>query len=138
MIFERVTTPSINLRLAIIERALAVLQSRRRLGVVEIGCMFNEREGLSTFAVAQALKSRPGSVFASIEYDADHIDACKGLIAKRDPELLKHVDFYYGHSIDQLPKALASMPGRRPGPHRRRGTARDRLARAGGDRRVPV
>ncbi|HWO43091.1 MAG TPA: class I SAM-dependent methyltransferase [Candidatus Eisenbacteria bacterium] len=77
------------------------------LNVLEIGSMFNENEGLSTFIIADFLHRRVGGGrFVSIDYDVKHIQACKRLIADRNAALLDRVELRHGHSLHLLPTIL--------------------------------
>jgi len=77
------------------------------LNIVEIGCMFNEGEGLSTYLIADFLSKRPaGGKFVSIEYDQNHIEACKKIIQTRNSSLNKQVEYRHGHSLSILPEVF--------------------------------
>ncbi len=76
-------------------------QIAKRPRVVEIGCMFNEHEGLSTLILARA-----ASKFTSIEYDAQHIEASREILARHQAA---RVDFRCGHSLALLPEVIKEM-----------------------------
>jgi predicted O-methyltransferase YrrM len=77
------------------------------LHVLEVGSMFKEDEGLSTFLIAEFLHKRTsGGHFVSIDYDLDHIEACRKLIAARNPALCSRVELRHGHSVSLLPEIL--------------------------------
>lgn len=72
--------------------------------------MFKEDEGMSTFIIADFLHNRPGGgQFVSIDYDLEHIEACRRLIALRHPALSSNVEFRHGHSVTLLPAVLAKL-----------------------------
>lgn len=78
--------------------------------IIEIGCMFNENEGLSTLILGEFVNNRPGGGrFISIEYDQNHIDSCKKILGKRAPHLLDKIEFYCGHSLAMLPPILEDL-----------------------------
>lgn len=80
------------------------------LHVIEVGCMFRENEGLSTYAIASLIAKRSaGGRFVSIEYDRSHIDASKEILQRRAPDLIDHVEYYHGHSLAMLPQVLEHM-----------------------------
>jgi hypothetical protein len=80
------------------------------LNVIEVGCMFKENEGLSTYHIADFLAKRgKGDRFVSIEYDQGHIEASKAIIAKRKASLSQQIDYRHGHSLGVLPAVLADM-----------------------------
>jgi hypothetical protein len=80
------------------------------LRVLEVGSMFKEDEGLSTFIVANFLHNRPsGGEFVSIDSDPDHIEACRNLIAARNPALCNRVELRVGHSLNLLPEVLGNF-----------------------------
>jgi hypothetical protein len=80
------------------------------LRVLEVGSMFKEDEGLSTFIVADFLHNRPsGGEFVSIDSDPDHIEACRNLIAARNPSLCSRVELKVGHSLRLLPEILGNF-----------------------------
>lgn len=103
-----------NFRRLIIESALHVVceeqSGAQHLGALEIGCMFKEDEGLSTLAIAAALRKtgRPFR-FVSLEYDPAHVDAAKRILARRDKTLLSSVEFACGHSLASLPRVLSDQ-----------------------------
>ena len=62
---------------------------------MEIGCIFKEDEGLSTYHIARFLKDlKDGTEFVSIELDPDHVETAKKLLKKMDQNLLPHVQSY--------------------------------------------
>jgi hypothetical protein len=72
--------------------------------------MFKEDEGLSTYAIADFLATRPdGGRFISIEYDPTHIQASRAIIERLNPKLHDYIDYREGHSLHQLPPALADL-----------------------------
>ena len=80
------------------------------LNIIEIGCMFNKGEGMSTYLIADFLSKRPaGGKFVSIEYDQDHIEACKNIIQTRNSSLNKQIEYRHGHSLTILPEVLADF-----------------------------
>jgi predicted O-methyltransferase YrrM len=80
------------------------------LNVIEVGCMFKEDEGLSTYYIADFLATREkGDRFISIEYDQGHIEASQAIIAKRKASLSQQIDYRHGHSLEVLPGALTEM-----------------------------
>lgn len=82
----------------------------RPLNIIEVGCMFKEDEGLSTYLVADFLAKRPGGGrFVSIEYEPNHIDASKEVLQKRHPSLDSFVEYRQGHSLSVLPDVLADL-----------------------------
>jgi predicted O-methyltransferase YrrM len=82
----------------------------KELNVVEVGCMFNKGEGLSTYIIADFLAKRPsGGRLVSIECDPSHIVTCKELIDEYDPTLTKHIEYRQGYSLAVLPKVLAEL-----------------------------
>jgi len=80
------------------------------LNIVEIGCMFKEDEGLSTYVIADFLSKRSaGGKFFSIEYDQSHIEACKNIMEARNSSLNKQIEYRQGHSLSILPEILADF-----------------------------
>jgi len=80
------------------------------LNIIEIGCMFREVEGLSTYSIAKMLsESGKSARFVTIDIDKEHLDSCRQLIEARDPALLDFVDFRCGNSLHILPKLIAEM-----------------------------
>jgi predicted O-methyltransferase YrrM len=80
------------------------------LNVVEVGSMYNENEGLSTYIIADFLAAGPWKGrFISIDCDPAHIDACKAIIRKRNAALIEMVEFREGHSLSLLPQVLAEL-----------------------------
>ncbi len=78
--------------------------------VVEIGCCFNEMEGVSTYLIGDFLSRRKlrGKVF-SIDIEAEHIETCKSIIKKRNPSVLDVVEFRQGHSLHCLQEIIAEQ-----------------------------
>ncbi len=80
------------------------------LHVVEVGSMYNEHEGLSTYLIADVLAKRAGkSRFISIDWDPEHIEACRAIMRKRNAALVEAVEFREGHSLRFLPPVLAEL-----------------------------
>jgi hypothetical protein len=80
------------------------------INIIEIGCMFKENEGLSTYVMAEFLANRPkGGRLISLEYDQEHIRACKEIFSRLNPDLLDQVEFHHGHSLSVLPKVLNQL-----------------------------
>lgn len=81
-----------------------------RFNFIEIGCMFNEREGLSTYEIAKCIKEKGlNARFVSIEYNPEHINDARSLMNEYDKSLIDIVDFQSGHSIEVLPSILEEM-----------------------------
>lgn len=80
------------------------------LQIVEVGCMFKEDEGFSTYLIADFLAKRAGcGRFVSIEYDLSHIDASRVLIQKWNPGLSGFIEYRHGHSLSVLPEVLTDL-----------------------------
>jgi len=97
------------IRARVLEAALAATISvtgHRGLNALEIGTMFGNDEGLSTFRIARALS---GGTFVSIDVDPQAIASCKAILARHDPALVDRVTFIEGESLDMLPAVLADM-----------------------------
>lgn len=111
-IMAEVTKP--NLRASVIDLALEIVsQSSTSNGInaIEIGCMFKNNEGFSTYRIARFVKdSGKQHRFISIEYNPEHVDAAKLMLLEIDPNSLSGVDFLCGHSLSMLPKAFEQMP----------------------------
>ena len=81
-----------------------------RFNLVEVGCMFKEDEGLSTYIIAKFIKDNNlKGRFVSIELDPQHVDAAKSLLKKYDESLLELVEFRSGDSLGILPDLLKGM-----------------------------
>ena len=92
-----------------VEIALA-LSTTKHINALEVGCMFNRNEGMSTLSMARFAKKQAGNVrFVSIEYNSAHIELAKQIIVEADSSLLHHVDFLLGHSLQMLPEALSRL-----------------------------
>ncbi|MFC1714997.1 O-methyltransferase [Candidatus Poribacteria bacterium] len=90
--------------------SVSAFYQNKPLNVVEVGCMFQEAEGLSTYVIADFLRSRRGGGrFISIENDESHIKACREIIHKRDPSLGEQIDYRHGHSLSVLPKVVEDL-----------------------------
>lgn len=77
---------------------------------LEIGCMYTTKEGMSTFRIANFLRSHTKTWgFISIEYDPEHIAAAKEILTRRDASLLDIVEFVCGNSVVMLPEALEKV-----------------------------
>lgn len=103
-----------NLRSQAILLALGHVSSNYRdeesLNIVEVGCMFKEDEGFSTYLIADFLAKRAGGGrFVSIDYDLSHIDASRVLIQKWNPSLGGFTEYRHGHSLSVLPEVLADL-----------------------------
>lgn len=102
-----------NFRSQAIVWALDHISSSHRgqpLNIIEVGCMFKEDEGLSTYLVADFLAKRPGGGrFVSIDYDLSHIDASRVLIQKWNPSISGFIEYRQGHSLSVLPEVLADL-----------------------------
>ena len=72
--------------------------------------MFKEDEGLSTFTLAQFLHDRSaGGRLISIEYDKNHIQACRTILERKNPKLLDIVEFRHGHSLALIDDAIKDL-----------------------------
>jgi predicted O-methyltransferase YrrM len=104
---------TMNLRSRAIQRALEHVSAAYRdepLRVLEVGCMYKEDEGLSTYVIADFLAKRRGaSKFISVDWDQAHIDACQQIIRRRNPSLNGAIDYRLGHSLSLLPGILADL-----------------------------
>lgn len=102
-----------NLRSEAILSALnyvSFVYSDQPLNIVEVGCMFKENEGLSTYIIADFLAKRlKGGRFVSIEYAADHIEASKKIIETKDSSLKNQIEYKHGHSLSILPEVLSDF-----------------------------
>ena len=101
-----------NLRQQIIPMALRAVApdgDTEPVRALEVGCMFAENEGLSTYHIARCVRQRPGSAFISIEYDADHAQSAQVMLRRMDPGLDHCVDLRVGHSLVELPPALETL-----------------------------
>ncbi len=100
-----------SMRGLVIDAAIDAVKGRgRSFNAIEVGCMFNENEGLSTLKIAHAsAQCRKPSRFVSIEYDASHIRAAQSIIARKSPSLIEQVEFCEGHSLKILPGILEDM-----------------------------
>ena len=84
--------------------------STPRFNFIEVGCMFKENEGLSTYTVTDFIKkNRLKARFISIDADREHIESCKRLLWKFDPELIPLVEFRCAESTGALPEILKEM-----------------------------
>ncbi len=72
--------------------------------VCEIGTW---KGGGSTYFIAQALHDNGGGVLHTVELDADLHNEAVSNYRKYAPELLPHVQFHHGSSIDIYPEILA-------------------------------
>lgn len=80
------------------------------LNIIEIGCMFKEDEGLSTFLIADFLARRQGGgKFISMDCEQSHIESSQRLIAARNPALATWVEYRQGHSMALLPEVARAM-----------------------------
>jgi hypothetical protein len=80
------------------------------LNIVEVGCMFKENEGLSTYHIADYLAKRAkGDRFISIEYDQEHITSCQAIITRLNADLSQQIEYRHGHSLSLLPTVLADL-----------------------------
>lgn len=80
------------------------------LRLVEVGSMYNEEQGLSTYVIADFLANRPkGGKFVSVDLDQDHIKASSAIIQRHNPALMRWVEYRHGHSLRVLPKLLAEF-----------------------------
>ena len=85
----------------------ALLSPSNRFHILEIGCMYREQEGLSTYHLAKFQSKRSGDrKFISIDSNPEHIQAAKKMIADRDKNINQYVHFLLGHSLEKLPEAL--------------------------------
>ena len=80
------------------------------LNIVEVGCMFKEDEGFSTYLISDFLakRARRGR-FVSIDYDLSHIDASRVLIQKWNSSLSDFIEYRHGHSLSILPEVLKDL-----------------------------
>lgn len=111
-IMAEVTKP--NLRASVINLCLEMVSqssASNRINAVEIGCMYQNIEGFSTYQIARFMNdSGKPHRFISIEYDPEHVDAAKLMLLEIAADLLSEVDFLCGHSLSMLPKAFEQMP----------------------------
>lgn len=102
-----------NARAYYIEQTLErVIRAARpeKLHLIEIGCMFKEDEGLSTYTLARFLRDKGlRARFVSIDYDPGHIDAARELLKKRGDGLADRVEFLRGHTMRVLPSLLEEL-----------------------------
>jgi Methyltransferase domain len=86
------------------------IYSETSINLIEIGCMFKEDEGLSTYKMAEFIEKRPkGGKLISIEYNQENIKACKEIFNRLNRELINLVEFHHGHSLSVLPKVLDDL-----------------------------
>lgn len=102
-----------NFRSMVIEAGLeAVLETlpSTLLNAFEVGCMFSQNEGLSTYQVPRIL-DRAGQLnrFISVEMDALHINKAKQILKDVGEFLLERVEFREGLSLDVLPGILEEL-----------------------------
>lgn len=77
---------------------------------IEIGCMFKEDEGLSTYNIAKLIvENNINARFVSIDNNPEHIDAARSLLDKYDKHLLNTVEFHCGDSREVLPLLIEKM-----------------------------
>jgi hypothetical protein len=81
-----------------------------KLNIIEIGCMFKEDEGLSTYNIARLIsRTKENTRFVSIDYDSAHIDSARLLLKKYDGSLIEKIEFKNGDSLKVLPQLLEEM-----------------------------
>jgi predicted O-methyltransferase YrrM len=104
---------SMNLRSKAIMAALAHVFNEfptEPLNVIEVGSMYNEHEGLSTYLIADALAKRPAkSRFVTIDWDPEHLASCHAIVNKRNPSLNGVIEYREGHSLALLPSVLKEI-----------------------------
>lgn len=89
---------------------LELLHPGQPVNLIEVGCMYQEVEGLSTLVLANYLANREGGGrFIAIDNDPSHIESCQNLLRARNPRLLDFVEFRLGNSLDVLPGAIADL-----------------------------
>lgn len=102
-----------NLRSRAIRLSLEFVSESHRdepLRVLEVGSMYNEEQGLSTYVMADFLANRPkGGKFVSVDLDQDHITASSAIIQRHDPALMRWVEYRRGHSLRVLPELLTEF-----------------------------
>jgi predicted O-methyltransferase YrrM len=102
-----------NLRAMVIDLAMeTVLESSLsgRFNALEVGCMFKSNEGLSTYRIADFISRCDGiKQFISIDYEPEHISACKHMLGDIDAGLLSEVQFVCGYSLVKLAPVLEKM-----------------------------
>jgi hypothetical protein len=103
-----------NFREIAIISALESLSSEVGAGgfyALEIGCMFGDEQGLSTFHIARFIKNIPGEkAFFSIECNKKNIFAAGEWMDAREPGLSGEISFVEGWSLDVLPELLEKIP----------------------------
>jgi SAM-dependent methyltransferase len=81
-----------------------------RFNIVEVGCTFKEIEGMSTYVIAEFIrKNKLKARFVSIDYNPEHIEACRAFFKKYDESLTDTVELLCGPSLDILPPVLEEM-----------------------------
>ena len=102
-----------NFRSSIIELALKVVikaSLEHRLHALEVGTMFKDDEGLSTFIIAKNTKQFEGEkVFVSIDNDQKHINSSIQMLQRLDSSLLTEIRFCCNYSLEILPEILQDL-----------------------------
>ncbi|UCC22858.1 MAG: class I SAM-dependent methyltransferase, partial [Planctomycetota bacterium] len=103
----------LGIRAVVIDMAMvAVLQcsTSGQFNALEVGCMFKGNEGLSTYRIADFVSRCNGiKQFVSIDYEPEHISACKNMLCEIDARLLSEVQFVCGYSLAKLAPILEKM-----------------------------
>ncbi len=113
MIFHKMGSkrPNFNTRKEVLGaglKSLSKIISDRPIRALEIGCMFSEKEGLSTLEIGQVLCGGSHS-FTTIDASKEHIESCKKLISQKDTSILSKIYFRIGRSSDVLVDELAKI-----------------------------
>jgi len=102
-----------NFRTEIILKSLSYISSLYQedpLVIIEVGCMYKEDEGISTYVIADFLSKREyGGQLISIEIESEHIKACKTIINKLNSSLYRFIDLKQGHSLSILKGILPGL-----------------------------
>lgn len=95
--------------LALLEHIAADCQSEP-LRIIEVGTMFQQDEGLSTYVIADFLSSRSaGGSFVSIDADQEHIESSKMIMDTLNPCLRDQVEYRCGLSLTVLPEVVKEL-----------------------------
>lgn len=89
----------------------AAKSAQDNFNYLEIGCCFQEVEGMSTFVAAKFIAERykgNGHVF-SLDIDPQHIADSAKIVERYEPSLLSLIKWIEGSSLGTLPRALEAV-----------------------------
>ena len=98
-----------NIREYFTEKALnhVTKNNKNEIKLIEIGCMFREKEGKSTLILTNVIKNHisKGKLY-SIELTKNHISACIKILNNYSKEHIKYVEFINDYGINGLRKLI--------------------------------